>query len=298
MHMNFTWTFLLVSMASLMAVAAPVAAQQEESGAERATDEISESPSFERYKTILDRMPFGEPPPNYDPTQPPGSASAAAAAAGAAAGEMTEAERTEEQQRVASAVRVSVLNVNPAGQTMVGFTDSSVQPPEHHYIPVGVRRDGWLVKSVDASQVDDEKITLEKDGIEVTVKLGEGPQGDAKGGKRGPGGGNRPGLLGVRPRPGPAAQAAVAAAPAGAGGAMARLRARREQQEQAEAKRRAAAAAEEKAEKERRAAEAAAAAAERQQQREALLQIQEELRRQREEKAQQQAQEGAAETEE
>ena len=161
MHMNFTWTFLLVSMASLMAVAAPVAAQQEESGAERATDEISESPSFERYKTILDRMPFGEPPPNYDPTQPPGSASAAAAAAGAAAGEMTEAERTEEQQRVASAVRVSVLNVNPAGQTMVGFTDSSVQPPEHHYIPVGVRRDGWLVKSVDASQVDDEKITLE-----------------------------------------------------------------------------------------------------------------------------------------
>ncbi|MCQ2390165.1 MAG: hypothetical protein MJ240_01975 [Kiritimatiellae bacterium] len=288
--MNFTWTFLLVSMASLMAVAAPVAAQQEESAAESANDAMSESPGFERYKTILDRMPFGEPPPNYDPTQPPGSASAAAAAAAAAAGEMTEAERTEEQQRVASSVRVSVLNVNPSGQTMVGFTDSSVQPPEHHYIPVGVRRDGWLVKSVDASQVDDEKITLEKDGIEVTVKLGEGPQGDAKGGKRGPGGGNRPGLRGARPRLGPAAQAADTA-PAGAGGAMARLRARREQQEPDEAKRRAAAAAEEKAEKERRAAEAEAAAAERQQQRDALLQIQEELRRQREEKAAQQAQE-------
>ena len=102
---------------------------------EPSADEASEqeNPNFARYRTIIDRMPFGEPPPGFDPTQAPGSASAAAAAVAAAAqGGMTEEQRTEEEKRLASSVRVSVLNVTPAGRTMVGFTDSSAKPPEHY----------------------------------------------------------------------------------------------------------------------------------------------------------------------
>lgn len=240
---------------------------------------------FNRYKSILDRMPFGEPPPGFDATLPPGSAAAAAAEAAAQAnGEMTPEQRTQEEQKLAASVRVSILNIAPSGRTMVGFTDSSAQPIEHYYLPVGGEKNGWAVRSADPAE---EKVTLARGGVEVTVKLGEGAQGDGKG----KGAGARPmmnlagrGPAGVRP------QAVSTPPPMAAGGgiqggAMARLRARRMQQQQEEAKRRNEAAEEAKVERERRAAEAEQAAAEREQQRAALLQIQEELRRQREEKA-------------
>ena len=245
---------------------------------------------------------------------------------------MTEEQRTEEEQRLASSVRVSVLNVTPAGRTMVGFTDSSAKPPEHYYLPVGGERDGWSVKAADPAT---EKITLAKGEVEVTLKLGEGSTGDGKGGgkkdaasSRGsPQPVRRSGLMGGHlaggpmggPMGGRAPQVAsadgAAASPTGAspGGALARLRERRalkEQEKRAEAARRAAAMAEEKAENERREAEAKAVAeqaavdreqqrAEREQQRAALQQIQEELRRQREEnerkRTEQQEQEGESE---
>ena len=54
-----------------------------------------------RYQSIVDRMPFGEPPPNFDPTATPGRSGAGAAAA---AGEMTEEQRTEEEKKLAAAV--------------------------------------------------------------------------------------------------------------------------------------------------------------------------------------------------
>lgn len=275
--------------------------------------DFSADPAFARYRSIIDRMPFGEPPTNFDPTLTPGSAAAAAAAAAAnTESGMTEEQRTEEEQRLASSVRVSVLNITPAGRTMVGFTDSSAQPPEHYYLPVGGERDGWSVKAADPAT---EKITLAKGEVEVTLKLGEGSTGDGKdakkrGASRGPATPlRRTGLMGAHLAggPGPVGMAGPAAGDmAGGGGAMARLRERRVRQlreKQAEDERRAAAAAEEKAENERRAAEAKAAAelaaAEREQQRAALQQIQEELRRQREEKekqrAEQQAQEGESE---
>ena len=226
---------------------------------------------------------------------------------------MTEEQRTEEEQKLASSVRVSVLNVTPAGRTMVGFTDSSAKPPEHYYLPVGGERDGWSVKSADPAT---EKITLAKGEVEVTLKLGEGSTGNAKDGKDGkqksssPRGSlrnfRRPGLMGANLASGPTGggQAQVAGEPPSGAGAMARLRERRVrqlQEKQAEDERRAAAAAEEKAERERRAAADAVAAeqaaaereqqrAEREQQRAALQQIQEELRRQREEKEKQRTQ--------
>ena len=242
---------------------------------------------------------------------------------------MTEEQRTEEEQRLASSVRVSGLNVTPAGRTMVGFTDSSAKPPEHYYLPVGGERDGWSVKAADPAT---EKITLAKGEVEVTLKLGEGSTGDGKGGGKkdaasprvAPQPIRRGGLMGARHAGGPmgsrggrapqvASADGVAASPTGAspGGALARLRERRArqvQEQQAEAARRAAAMAEERAESERREAEAKAAAeqaaadreqqrAEREQQRAALQQIQEELRRQREERqrTEQQGQEGESE---
>ncbi len=278
--------------------------------------DISADPAFDRYRSIIDRMPFGEPPAGFDPTLAPGSAAAAAATAAAAEGGMTEEQRTEEEQRLASSVRVSVLNVTPAGRTMVGFTDSSAKPPEHYYLPVGGERDGWSVKAADPAT---EKITLAKGEVEVTLKLGEGSTGDGKGGGKkdaargAPQPIRRGGLIGGRLAGGPtggsmggrapqvASAGGTAAAPSGALARLRERRARQAQEQQAEAARRAAAMAEEKAENERREAEAKAAAeqaaAEREQQRAALQQIQEELRRQREERqrTEQQEQEGESE---
>ena len=56
---------------------------------------------FERYQTVIDRKPFGPEPVNFDPEAAPGSAAANAAAA---AGEMTEEQRTVEEQQLAARV--------------------------------------------------------------------------------------------------------------------------------------------------------------------------------------------------
>ena len=262
---------------------------------------------FERYRTILDRMPFGPEPVGFDPDS---------GATGGPGGEpMTdeaaaEAMMAEEAQKMLAGVRISALNVTPSGTVAVGFTDSSKQPATSYYMKVGEIRDGWMVKSADAKE---QSVTLWRDGVEGTLKLGEGAEPNAKGGKGGPGG--RPGaggLLGGRPgmggglqrptnlnafggRPGlpQAATGGANGAPAAnetAGDALARLRARRAEKDaarQAEAARATAAAELAKAEQAKLQAEREKAAAEREQQRQALAQIQEELRRQREAREQQ-----------
>ncbi|MGN0847806.1 MAG: hypothetical protein ACI4RA_10545 [Kiritimatiellia bacterium] len=237
-------------------------------------------PKFERYRTIMDRMPFGPEPANFNPDAP-GTAGAGAAGTGAMDPAAAEAMKSQEEQQILASVRVSALNVTPSGKIAVGFVDSSKQPAGTYYLKVGETRDGWTVKSADAR---DMKVTLEKDGVEATLALGEGSDGgqDAK-----KGGGNR-----LRPQLGQLnragllrARTATADMPAanGGGSAFANLRARRAQKDaerREEAERQAAAAEQAKADRER-------AAAEREQQRMALLQIQEELRRQREAKEQQ-----------
>jgi len=247
---------------------------------------------FDRYQTIIDRKPFGPEPANFDPEAAPGTVSAGGAVD---SGEMTPEQRTAEEQKLASNVRVSILNVAPDGTVKVGFTDSSANPPENYYLKVGGSQNGWMVKGADPAA---ESVTLEKDGVEVTMKLGEGTGGKgggakdvAKGGalRRGisPAGGNM-GVRGAGGAPG---------APARMGG-LARLRQHRmemeaKQREDAERKREADAAikaeqaereAAEEAERQRAAEERQRAAEDRAQQREALLQIQEQLRKQREER--------------
>ena len=242
---------------------------------------FAEGQPFDRYQTIIDRKPFGPEPVNFDPEAAPGSAAATAAAAAA---EMTAEQRTAEEQQLAASVRVSILNVAPSGTVKVGFTDSSANPAENYYLAVGGSQNGWTVKNADPAA---ESVTLEKSGIEVTVKLGEAAGG--KGGALSRGqlrtGGAQ--LAGGR-RPSPPSPAVASKQPLGG---LARLRQRRmeiaaKEQEDAARKREAdaVAKAEQMAREQREAEEKQRAAEERAQQREALLQIQEQLRKQREER--------------
>ncbi len=117
-------------------------------------------PPFEHYQPILDRMPFG--------AAPVVTAHVSAEEAATAA---TEAEVKAEQEALARQINMSAVNVTPQGQTAIGFTDRSVNPPSHYYLRVGQSSGGWTVKYAD---FDDELATLEKDGVEITLKLGEG----------------------------------------------------------------------------------------------------------------------------
>ena len=245
---------------------------------------------FTPYQTILERMPFGPLPPNFNPDAPPGSASAAGGADGVAG----EVMQTEEEQQIVASVRVSVLNKTPAGAVAVGFTDSSVQPPKHYYLKIGEKSDIWEVKDADPAE---QTVVLVKNGVEATLKVGEGTP-DGKGAKAGKAGG---GML-VRNRPmagrmaagagGGDSQGQDARARHPSGLALLRDRRRRSLEDlKAEEARRDAAAAQARKDADQARKDAAQAAAEREQQREALLQIQEELRRQREEREQRAARE-------
>ena len=126
----------------------------------QADDSPYRLPPFEHYQPILDRMPFGAMPAIAPPVSPEQAAAA-----------VTEAEAAAEQQALAKQVTVSAVNITPKGHTTVGFTDRSVNPPSNYYLRVGESADGWTVKDAD---FDDEIATLEKDGVAITLKLGEG----------------------------------------------------------------------------------------------------------------------------
>ena len=265
---------LVWKMTMLAAVPLLVLGQEanDDDDADAAPKAAAAEDGFEPYQTILDRMPFGPLPPNFNPDAPPGSA-AAGGAGGAEAG--NEVELTEDEQQIVSSVRVSILNVTPSGAIAVGFTDSSAQPPANYYMKVGEKRDVWEVKEADPAE---QTVILVKNGVEATLKVGEGVAGGDKK-ARGP--------RQMPPHAMARAGGSDGKAMPGAVSAMDRLRARRMRSAEdlkAEEARREAAAAEERK-------NAAQAAAEREQQREALMQIQEELRRQREEREQRAAQE-------
>lgn len=263
--------------------ASPVA----EDAASETSEETSESSDtgFERYRSIMERQPFGPPPPGFDPTAPVGKGGAGGAAG---AGGKTAEQISAEEQKMMSSVRVSVLNVTPAGAVMVGFTDSTTQPPVNYYMKVGdTSTDAakWTVKSAEPAAGT---VTLEKDGLEVSLAVGGETKKGAPAGKSAtPLAGQRHGRTPLLPSSANVAQAGAKGNDAGGGlGALGRLRQRRlmkqaqeDADRQAADKARADAEAREKAERE---LEREQQAAEREQQRQALLQIQEELRRQRE----------------
>ena len=301
--MTIIYMKLKLFIISMIAMCATLhAAEAERQEAEDAAEDGGENETapakdvdegFERYQSIIDRQPFGPPPPGFDPTQPPGKGGAGGGADGD--GEKTEAEISAEEQRLMSSVRVSILNVTPYGAVMAGFTDSTTQPPVNYYLKVGdTSTDAakWTVKDADPAAGT---VTLSKDGIDVTLSVGGETKKGAGGGKgetRGTaGGGGGSGTLfkhHMLPKIAAGGASGGAAGEDEHGGSLARLRQRRMMRQAAEVaqrqdaeKARAAIEAQEKAERER---EREQAAAEREQQREALLQIQEELRRQREAK--------------
>lgn len=233
---------------------------------------------FAPYQTILDRLPFGPLPPNFNPDAPPGTSANAASAADGPGAE--EEGPSEDEQQIIASVRVSILNVTPSGVAAVGFTDSSVQPPAHYYMKVGEKRDIWEVKEADPAE---QTVMLVKNGVEATLKVGEGVAAGGDNKKKGTAPARPPRVLAR-------AGGREGQAPSPRMSAMERLRAQRRRSAEdlrAEEARREAAV--EEARK-----DAAKAAAEREQQREALLQIQEELRRQREEREQRASQEAQA----
>ena len=115
---------------------------------------------------------FGPLPANFDPTKSP-------AEVARNGGGKSEKELSQEQEKVKSAIRFSVINVTPEGDTAIGFTDNSdAKKPVHYYLKVGEARNGWLVKEADAKTAT---MTIEKDGVEVTLSLGgDSASGDGK----------------------------------------------------------------------------------------------------------------------
>ena len=284
-------TFCLILPFALLAEDEGKAATESAPEEEADVDEVAVDPGFERFKSILDRMPFGRPPPGFNPDAPSGPVEGRRGA-GDAAEAMAEAEAGVVEQQILSSVRVSVLNVTPAGKVVVGFTDSSVQPARNYLLEVGEKRGDceWLVVDADPGS---RQVKLSKGGVEATLRLGGG-SGVSEAKKEDEDGGK------VAARPGPARgrphhpRAPGAGAAGGEEAKMTGLeiaRARREERR---------AAAEEEAAQQRQAAEQAKkereqAAEERKAQLAQLMQIQEELRRQREEKLAEQERRAAEE---
>ena len=227
---------------------------------------------FERYQAIVDRQMFGPVPEGFDPTRPPSEVQKSSG--------RTEKELTKEQEQVKKSVRFSMINLNPKGETMVGFTDNS-DPKEarHYYLKVGESRDGWTVRAADAVAAT---VSISKDGVDLDLELGSGSGGAAPAGAAGQtgrlgatasGGLRRGGLLGGGRLSG------------GAGSLRERRMAKlqqREANEKAAAEDQAKRAAEAEAEKAKEEEEKAQREAEREQQRQQLMQIQEELKKARE----------------
>lgn len=230
-----------------------------------ATSAIAAMAGFSRYQTILDRMPFGALPPNFDPNAP-------VAASGSNA-----RDRAEMENKLAAAVRLCMLNVTPAGLIAAGFTDSSVNPSVNYYLMVGQSQNGWTVVDADPAS---QSATLEKDGVTLVLALGAAPAAAGKSGSvAAPAVLHRSGLLG---RPLAAAASATTVDNNGDDNSfVGKLRARRAAQQQEDAERKA----REQADEQKR-----------QEQMDALKLISDELRRERESRSASAAETAGGET--
>jgi hypothetical protein len=129
---------------------------------------VAERQPIDRYQSIIERQMFGRPPPNFDPTVPPGLVQK---------GSSEEKELTREQEAVKSSIHFSAINVTPSGDVAVGFTDNSdSKMPIHYYLKVGEVRNGWKVLEADPVKAT---MKIAKGDIEVELDLGAN---SAKGG--------------------------------------------------------------------------------------------------------------------
>jgi hypothetical protein len=134
-----------------------------------AAEAIAEKQPYDRYQSIIDRQMFGTPPPGFDPEKMPSEVV-----------KTSQKELTKEQAKLQSAVHFSVINIAADGTPIVGFSDNSnPKTPVHHYIKVGEESGGWKVLSADTAE---KTMTIQKDGVELTLKLGDNSGASAGGG--------------------------------------------------------------------------------------------------------------------
>lgn len=237
----------------------------------------AEKQPFERYQPIIDRYPFGAPPPGFDPSADPATVEKSK--------KQTAEDRQleQEQQKLMKAVSFSVINIEN-GVVYVGFTDNSdPKKPLHYYLPVGEERNGWKVKEADPAKAT---MVVVKDEIEVALELGSSSKGGAANTATAAGGkSTSPNLRSVGAESGSPRSPLLGAG----GGIRSRRKLRQEEQAAAAAERsrreaeQAEKEAADKAEREARAAEESAQLEiDREQKRALLQQIQEELRQARE----------------
>lgn len=118
---------------------------------------------FARYQSIIDRLPFGE----------MSTAETLEEATKGGKGGKDPLNLKPDQAQLAQQVQMSGITILPDGGLAVGFSDRGANPPTFHFLRVGAPADnsGW--EALKASFAE-EWVTLRKQGVEVTVKLGKG----------------------------------------------------------------------------------------------------------------------------
>ena len=121
---------------------------------------------FTPYQTIIDRNPFGCASGNA-------AQATAANARGAGGADISEAisnpELEKEIERLRASVRVCAVNAPPDAEPVVGFTDTTQNPPKNYLLAQGQTKDGWTVVSIDAAS---RQTVLSHGGVAVPLYLG------------------------------------------------------------------------------------------------------------------------------
>lgn len=132
----------------------------------RAETAVYEPWPRDRYDVILEKLPFGPLPAGF--TEP-----GTAGAAGGVAEEVKIAAPEEvvaAQEELSGKIRLQCVNIAPCGDVMVGFLDES-DNATRYYLAIGDSHRGFSVLDAD---YDREWAQIVKDGVMVTMKLGEG----------------------------------------------------------------------------------------------------------------------------
>ncbi len=124
--------------------------------------------AFAPYQAIIDRQPFGKVP---SPSEMP------------VVQTQEEQMMAQQEQMLANQVGMCAVN-NTSDGVMVGFYDCSENPPKNYYLAVGESAGEFTL--VNAS-FEDKCATVEKNGVTIDLKLGEGPKQAAPGGAKGSG---------------------------------------------------------------------------------------------------------------
>ena len=69
-------------------------------------------------------------------------------------------------------MRVCAVNAPPGAEPVVGFADTTQNPPRYHLLAQGQSADGWTVVTIDVASC---RAVLARDGISVNLRLGAAP---------------------------------------------------------------------------------------------------------------------------